>query len=226
MQPTFMPWAGYFNLMACVDDFVFLDDVQLEKQSWQTRNRLLSQNSVNWITLPIKNTGLSQKINETTLVNEANWFRKMLLTFEQSYSKHPYFNECYEVFEFFKCLPKERLLTLNISLIKFIAKKLDINCKFYLSSYLTKKVEKVERIESICERLGASVFLAPQGSLTYLSKASNEQLSGIVVQFHDFTPVPYDQFRSEIFQSHLSIVDVVCNLGWHQSKSYVRGEFY
>ena len=56
MQPTYLPWAGYFNLISQVDRFVFLDDVQFEKQSWQTRNRILLQGEECLISVPVRKT--------------------------------------------------------------------------------------------------------------------------------------------------------------------------
>lgn len=41
MQPTYLPWSGYFNLISSVDIFVFLDDIQFNRRSWQTCNRVL-----------------------------------------------------------------------------------------------------------------------------------------------------------------------------------------
>ena len=41
MQPTYLPWAGYFGLMMASDIFIFLDNVQFEKRGWQQRNQRL-----------------------------------------------------------------------------------------------------------------------------------------------------------------------------------------
>ncbi|WP_370302900.1 WbqC family protein, partial [Rheinheimera baltica] len=49
MQPTFLPWSGYFNLMASVDVFVFLDDAQFQKGSWHNRNRIPLNGKPHWL---------------------------------------------------------------------------------------------------------------------------------------------------------------------------------
>src|SRR5262249_46450489 len=46
MQPTYMPWAGYLSLMDAVDLFVYLDDAQYERATWQNRNRVLVDGKV------------------------------------------------------------------------------------------------------------------------------------------------------------------------------------
>ena len=62
MQPTFLPWAGYFNLIAEVDTFVFLDDAQLQKNSWHNRNQILLNHKKHWISVPVKRSNLGQTI--------------------------------------------------------------------------------------------------------------------------------------------------------------------
>ena len=65
MQPTYLPWSGYFNLIANVKDFVFLDDVQFSKSSWHNRNRINEFGDVKWITVPVSHAS-HQLINENT----------------------------------------------------------------------------------------------------------------------------------------------------------------
>ena len=67
MQPTYLPWPGYFNLISKADVFVFLDDAQFQKNSWHNRNRILVENKPHWITVPVKHKSLDQKINETEI---------------------------------------------------------------------------------------------------------------------------------------------------------------
>jgi hypothetical protein len=52
-QPTFLPWAGYFGLLDFVDEFVFLDDVQFNKRSWQQRNNIKINNQTFFLTVPV-----------------------------------------------------------------------------------------------------------------------------------------------------------------------------
>ena len=57
MQPTYLPWIGYFDLIAKADIFVFLDDVQFSRRSWQQRNRVLLDGKEMMLTIPTKNKG-------------------------------------------------------------------------------------------------------------------------------------------------------------------------
>ena len=77
MQPTYLPWAGYFNLIAQVDVFVFLDDAQFQKNSWHNRNRILLNHGTHWITVPVNRKALSQTINKSSVDEKQNWKKSM-----------------------------------------------------------------------------------------------------------------------------------------------------
>ena len=83
MQPHFLPWIGYFNLIAQSEKFIFLDDAQFSKNNWHNRNRILNNNLPLWISVPIKSGNLKKKINETEIVSDDRWKTKMVKKFFQ-----------------------------------------------------------------------------------------------------------------------------------------------
>ena len=79
MQPTYLPWPGYFSLIKNVKNFVFLDDVQFERRSWQCRNYLKIQNKAKILSVPTKNKGnYNQNINKIKIDYESNWQKTSL----------------------------------------------------------------------------------------------------------------------------------------------------
>src|SRR3981081_1029831 len=97
MQPTYLPWMGYFELMASSEVFVFLDDVQFNKKSWQQRNRIKGPNGELLITVPVLNKGKrDQAICEVCINNDdRDWGKKHLRSVELSYQKSPFFDWLY-----------------------------------------------------------------------------------------------------------------------------------
>ena len=85
MQPTYIPWAGYFNLIDAADAFVFLDDVQFARGTWQARNRVLSDGKEHMLTVPTKRVTLQQQIKDVEIQDEDNWRRKHLALLTQNY---------------------------------------------------------------------------------------------------------------------------------------------
>ncbi len=151
MQPTFLPWAGYFNLMAQAEDFVFLDDVQLEKQSWQTRNRLLMNGQPKWISVPVRHERLAQTIVEPEVVDSAHWRGKLGRGFAQAYSKHPYYPDASEVLDLLVSHPATKLATLNEAVIRYVAARLGLTTRIHLASELGIAGIRSERLAAFCE---------------------------------------------------------------------------
>ena len=87
MQPTYLPWTGYFNLIFQSDVFVFLDDVQYERGSWQNRNRILLNGQPHFLTVPSIRTQLSEQIKMVEIDAKKNWRSKHVKTIKQAYGK-------------------------------------------------------------------------------------------------------------------------------------------
>lgn len=220
MQPTFLPWAGYFNLISQANFFVFLDDVQYEKNSWQNRNRILLNENPHWVTVPIKYEQLDKKILETKMIEHARWKRKLVSALRQNYSRSPYFNHADEIIQHLESTETTMLAELNISLIQFISEKMDLKPRFMRASAIEVLGARTERLVKICKLLGCNEYLSPVGAAAYLSEDGDFVDSGVSIRLQDFIPQPYKQLKSKTFVSHLSIVDVIANLGWMAGSAY------
>lgn len=222
MQPTFLPWSGYFHLMAEVDTFVLLDDVQLAKPSWQTRNRILFRGSPHFLTVPTQGSR-NQLICETLLAPEP--FREKHLTFlRHAYARHPFGQEAISLLELAYQIPDiGRLGQLNEALIVEIARRLQVSPRLERASALGAYGKKSNHLRAILERLGSKEYLSPRGSMGYIEEEGALEAAGISVTYQDFTPSPYLQPGAPEFVSHLSILDVVANLGTQGAADYIRG---
>ena len=98
MQPTYLPWMGYFELIDRSDCFVFLNDVQFQKKSWQHRNRIKGANGDILLSVPVQTKGRRfQKIYETEIDTNQQWVKSHLRTIEISYKKAPYFSDYFGI---------------------------------------------------------------------------------------------------------------------------------
>jgi len=123
MQPTFLPWLGYFSLIDSVDKFVFLDVVQFESRSWQQRNRILINSEARWLTVPTTlPSGRSTLINQVLINKEHYSGISLLKTLKQAYGNKPGFE--YIEMSLFQAIlsPPDYLSLLNVGLITKIAK--------------------------------------------------------------------------------------------------------
>ena len=223
MQPTVLPWAGYFNLMHLADDFVFHDDVQLEKRSWQTRNRLLLGGKAEWISLPIEHSGEKQKISETRVILDKKWTDKVHRDFRRHYGAHPYFGAAAEVMDTFLNCTTDNLARRNESAIRLVAERLQLQTRIHRASELGIEGVRSERLIAFCRHFRADTYLSPLGSADYLQADRFAERAPASLAFQNYAVPPYSQASCKEFVSHLSIVDVVANLGWEQSRDYVIG---
>ena len=118
MAPTFLPWMGYFDLINKSDIFVYLDNIQFNKRSWQQRNRIPNINEFLWLTVPVKSKGrFYQSINQVEIDYTRDPFEKIIKTLNNNYSKNDYYFEVINILiEIFK-KKINQLSELNIILI-------------------------------------------------------------------------------------------------------------
>src|SRR5256885_16859182 len=95
LQPSYIPWKGYFHQIQKADVFVFYDDVQYDKHGWRNRNRIKTAAGPRWLTeagLHRGNVEHAIPIKDIRIDAHADWPRKQLLTLELSYPKAPVFD--------------------------------------------------------------------------------------------------------------------------------------
>lgn len=227
MQPTYIPWIGYFGLIDSVDEFVFLDDVKLEKSSWQVRNRIKTAQGEIYLTIPVKNTKsrLELTIGEAVINDKEPWRKKHLKSIMFAYRKARYFEE---VYQFLENIINDRTVTFlrdfNIKIIKSISDKIGINTSFKISSELKSKGAKDYRLVSICREIKCKDYISPQGSAAYLEKNTPCGAFGeseISLYYFNYKHPVYHQLYGS-FIPYMSIVDLLFNEGFEHSLNIIR----
>lgn len=229
MQPTYLPWIGYFDLIDQADVFVFLDDVQLSKQSWQVRNRIKTAQGIYILTAQYsKNASFkNQIIKDTELQNCNEWQQKHLQTIYHSYRKTKFFNEMYPLIELLLCSPIINIAEYNINFIRQIADKIGIEsrCKFLRSSALTGIIgNRDEYLVNLCKMLDCSEYLSPSGSSCYIESETIGgafSTSDVKLLYQHYEHPIYAQLHGN-FVSHLSIVDLLFNVGLDSALEIIR----
>ncbi len=223
-QPTFLPWSGYIALIDYVHEFIFLDNVQFDKRSWQQRNNIKTSEGTQTITIPVHSKNLfNQKINEVQIDYSSNFLNKIIKTIEQNYSKSLYFNNySKELFEIF-LYKHEKIVDLNISLIRWICEKIDIKFKFSLSSELNLKSTKEDLIKEICIKKNAKKYVSTLGAKKYLKNKNFLKGAKTELFFFKYLNKEYKQLYDN-FTPNLSIIDLLFNLG-PKSKEILRKNF-
>lgn len=212
MQPTYLPWAGYFHLMASVDCFIFLDDVQFEKQSWQSRNRILLNGKECMLSVPVLGNDRIRLLPEVCIDYQRPWPQKHLKTIRQAYARAAHVGAVADLLEAVYAQNHRQLVELNIDLISRLAGYIGLATPLLRASGLHCEGKRSERLQALCRAVGATEYLSPPGSRQYLEEDRFAEISGLPVSYRSFLPAPYPQRGCTEFVSHLSVVDV---LAWH-----------
>ena len=222
----FLPWGGFFYLIKKSDKFIFLTQSKLEKNSWQTKNKILSNKKIVDLILPIKGSRL-QKICNATIDENINWRRKISNTLTQSYIKHPFGKKITEILT--NVINDKNIVTLkelNISLIKVICNYLDIKFNFEIDSDFTFKGKKSEKLKNICNYFNSKDYMSPSGSRDYIENENILNEAEInVFYLHQDKKLKYDQFKNLLFVDNLSIIDIIANIGPANTNKFLEKKF-
>jgi hypothetical protein len=216
LQPSYLPWLGFFEQFYRCDIFVFLDDVKYTKLDWRNRNRFKTPNGTIWLTIPVFTKGKEgQKINETRIDNTKKWQVKHRKVIEFNYKKSPYFNAYFNELKSFYKKKYEYLCDLNIDLILWINEKIGLKREHILSSQLgISQKDKQDRLIEICKSTYADYLYDGKSSENFINKNYFYD-HGINVEFQEYEHPYYNQqwLKEQGFISHLSVIDLLFNYG-------------
>lgn len=213
MQPVYLPWLGYFDLIKKSDVFVFLDHVQFSKQGRQSRNKIRSKDGEILLSLPVqKGNNPENPINEVKIDHSRNPLKKHLNGIKMNYAKAKNYNSLYPELEEIYLSNPEKLVDLNIALIELGCRKLNLETKFEYSSTLELNEGKVENLVTICKVFDCNHYLSTPGSKDYIDENNIFGEHGIDLNYHEFNHPQYQQINYPDFISHLSFIDYIFNI--------------
>lgn len=220
-QPGYLPWLGFFKKMIDCDIFVFLDDVQYERKNWQNRNYIRTSSGSTLLTVPTISNHDS-KINEVKIDNTKKWALKHKKTILTNYSKSKYFNEHKEFIEEIYEKKFDLLLELDIEIIKYIMKRLDITTKTVFSSELHVDGNGSDRVLNICNAIGCDHYISGVTWAKDNLRIDDFIENGITVKFKEFQHPTYQQCIYPFFPN-MAAIDLLFNEG-ENSQNILKNE--
>ncbi len=211
MQPYFLPYIGYMQLMSAVDTFVLYDDVAFINRGWINRNRLLVNGQEHLFTVPLKDASQNKRINEVMLASDPKWRSKLLKTIEQGYRKAPYYQTVMPLTEKIINFTTDSIADLVYFSLVELNQYLGLSTRLVQSSSVYNNVDlrAQERILDICRQEKASHYINPIGGTDLYDKPTFAQ-AGMELSFIKALKTDYTQVnnRNE-FVPWLSIIDVL-----------------
>ena len=213
LQSNYIPWKGYFDIMAAVDEFILYDDMQYTKRDWRNRNLIKTPEGLQWLTIPVKVKGkYSQTIRETE-IDGADWAQRHWNGLLKNYRRAPHFEEIAKLIEPLYLQRKHTHLSLlNREFIEAVSANLNITTKISNSWDYVLTDGKTERLADLCAQAGATEYISGPAAKAYIEE---DQFTnrGISVSWFDYSGyAEYPQLWGE-FTHGVSILDLLFNCG-------------
>lgn len=220
LQSNYIPWKGYFDIIGSVDAFILYDDMQYTKNDWRNRNKIKTQNGLQWLSIPVRQESLHQKINETKIIDK-KWNINHWRSISQSYAKAPFFKAYKEQFEALYLDEKSEYISeINRHFIDAINVMLGIKTKIYDSREFILAEGKSERLLALCQELGANVYLSGPAASDYLDEAIFQE-AGIKVDWMDYRGYAEYHQLFPPFEHGVSVIDLIFNEG-ENAKNFLK----
>ena len=219
-QPVYLPWLGFIEKVISSEKFVFLDDVQFEKNGFQNRNKIRTYDGEMWLTVPVKVK--SQTLLKDVKINySVDWINKHKKSIIQNYKKAEFFDNYWLELEKIYDEKYEYLVELNIEIIKFLFNKLKIKTKTLFSSELHISDKGSNRILEICKILNADRYISGISGKKYLLIDDFERQK-IKLEFQNFQHPTYEQIFDP-FYPNMAMIDLLFNEGERSLKIIKKG---
>lgn len=213
VQSNYIPWKGYFDMIACVDEFILYDDMQYTRRDWRNRNQIKTPQGVQWITVPVLVKGkYHQKIRETE-IDGRDWAADHWKSLSQNYRRAPHFGEIAAWVEpLYLGETYTHISQLNRRFIEAVSGYLGYKTVISNSWDYTLMDGKSERLADLCAQAGGTEYISGPAAKDYIEE-SEFTSRGIKLTWFDYAGYPeYPQLWGE-FQHGVTILDLLFNCG-------------
>ncbi len=210
LQSNYIPWKGYFDLINMVDEFILYDEVQYTKNDWRNRNKIKTPQGIQWLTIPVRQESLDQKIKDTK-ISDKKWNIKHWRTISQNYSKSKYFKDYKDIFEeLYLTCDEEYLSQINYKFITTINEILEIKTKLSWSSEFELVDGQTEKLLGICKDCNADIYLSGPAAKDYFNEDLAKQ-ENIKVEWMDYSGYKEYEQLNPPFEHGVTILDWIFN---------------
>jgi hypothetical protein len=247
VQSNYVPWKGYFDLIATVDEFVLYDDAQYTKRDWRNRNVIKTKNGLHWLTIPVAVKGRFEQRICDAVVSDRGWNEAHWRTIRAAYARAPYFRY-YEpaLAELFAGAASERLSEINHRFLTGLCRLLAIDTRLTWSmdyapqrasacvnpqsidsghelpidAGCQKRLHATQRLVDICVAAKATHYLSGPAARAYIEPALFAE-AGITLEYFDYSGYrEYPQLYPP-FEHGVSVIDLLVHAG-ADAPAYMR----
>lgn len=215
LQPSYIPWRGYFHQIQKADVFVFYDDVQYDDRGWRNRNRIKTPEGTQWLSIPVLGKGAQVQrtpIQEIRIAWERPWSRKHWERIRHSYARAPFFERYAPLVRSFYERRDERLADFTIDFTLALAKELGATrTRCLRSSELGVPGPRMDRLLGILERVGGTHYISGPSARAYIDEERLARV-GVTLEYMSYDYPEYPQLHGA-YDPMVSILDLLFMTG-------------
>lgn len=224
LQSNYIPWKGYFDMIASVDEFILYDDMQYTRRDWRNRNQIKTPQGIQWLTVPVQvKDKYDQKIKDTA-IDGTGWAKMHWKALEQNYKRAPYFDEVTQwVKPLYESAIETHISPLNKKFIGAVCDYLEISTVITSSWDYVLIEGKTQRLADLCRQAGGTEYISGPSAKNYIEESVFSAMD-IKLTWMDYSGYPeYPQLWGD-FSHGVSVLDLLFNCGKdsHQFMKYTR----
>ena len=215
LQSNYLPWRGYFDIIAAVDEFLIFDEVQFTRRDWRNRNRIMVQGKPHWLTIAVRTKGQFDVPIDQVEVVDSSWAAKHWRTIANAYGKAEHFalyrDALAQAYE--QAARLVLLSAINELFLKLLMGFLDLPDRIGHTTAIPRQAETpTDRLVEICRARGADIYLSGPAARAYIEPEKFER-AGIDLRYADYSGYPaYDQ-KAAVFEPGVSMLDALMRCG-------------
>jgi len=215
LQPSYIPWRGYFDQIRRADLFVFYDDIQYDKHGWRNRNQIKTHQGKQWLTIPAYTKGVTSgtPIKDVRIDWSKPWTKSHLKSITISYSKAPYFKKYLPMLESIYERRDEFLADFTIAVSILLARELGFTSTRFMrsSEFSNLKGQKTDRVIDVLQRIGATYYICGPSASSYMEPEKFEA-AGIPFEYMQYNYPEYTQLHPP-YDPYVTILDLMFMMG-------------
>lgn len=221
LQSNYIPWKGYFDMIAAVDEFILYDDMQYTRRDWRNRNKIKTPQGTQWLTVPVRAKGKYHQAIREIEIDGADWASAHWKSLTQNYRRAPHFDEIAAWLEpLYLAENYTHLSLLNRRLIEAICDYLGINTVIRNSWDYTLVDGKTERLADLCMQAGGTEYASGPAAKDYIEESVFTD-RGIKLTWFEYSGYPNYPQRWGKFIHEVTILDLLFNCG-EESPRYMK----
>jgi hypothetical protein len=215
LQPSYIPWRGYFDQIRRADVFIFYDDVQYDKHGWRNRNQIKTANGKQWLTIPVHSQGVTQgiAIRDVQIDWRTAWPEKHLKALTSSYARTPYFKQYLPMLEEFYARHDTCIADFTIETTIRLARELGLQHTQFMRSSGLEGIDghRTERLIQILKKVGADHYISGPSAREYIEGGKFKE-AGISLEYMEYAYLEYPQLYPP-FEPQVSVLDLLFMTG-------------